>query len=541
MMSNSLPCHCEESASGGRQSNLKKKDCFAKNARNDTALYLFRSLFVISLMIFLASCTTVDLSDLTDDDLKASEDQNASSNAPDEETIKKFHEAVIQQRRDNGYYTDVKKQSLGSLQGQLSIDEAYKETKKIPSPNTKPPERKALYENQKVMTDREIVRSLLNDDVRNKKIDLDFEEIKLGDIFMTLGKASGINIVLDPAFKALTTDIHLKQVSIEEAIILMANSFNLGLKIVEDSLFVTAKDKLKEENLVSKVIKLRNIKAKDAKVMIENLAENVSVGEDINTLIVRADPDQMVKIDRLIEIIDLPQPQVILEAKIIEINKDALRDLGVDWSDQIVLSYQEGQRDTKIPSNANPVSSLYHVGRFERTPLQFSTIIKILEQQNKAKLLATPRISTINEKEAEIFVGDRVPYTVTTISGGVATTDVRFVEPGIRLRITPSIIEDNFVVIKVEPEVSFIFAFRGEHNDIPQVRTREATAYLRVRNQDTVVLGGILSQEDKQNLAKVPFLGDVPIIGNIFTYEKRTVTDTELIITITPTIIHGEI
>ena len=164
----------------------------------------------------------------------------------------------------------------------------------------------------------------------------------------------------------------------------------------------------------------------------------------------------------------------------------------------------------------------------------------MLENQNKAKILSNPRVTTLNDKEAEIFVGDRIPYTITNVTGGVATTDVRWVEPGIRLKITPSIIENDFVVLKVEPEVSFIFTYRGPNDEFPHVRTREAVAYVRVKNNQPFVLGGLLSQEDKQNLYKVPFFGDVPLIGNLFSYEKHTIVDTELVITVTPTIVHGE-
>jgi general secretion pathway protein D len=168
-------------------------------------------------------------------------------------------------------------------------------------------------------------------------------------------------------------------------------------------------------------------------------------------------------------------------------------------------------------------------------------LIKILENQNKAKVLSNPRVTTLNNKEAEIFVGDRVPYTVTSITGGVATSDVRFEEPGIRLTITPSIIEKDFVVIKVEPEVSYIFSFRGPNDQYPWVKKRHATAYVRVKNNQPFVLGGLLNEEDKSNLFKVPLLGNIPLIGNLFTYRKQTILDTELIITITPKIVYENI
>ncbi|HDN85233.1 MAG TPA: type II and III secretion system protein, partial [Candidatus Aerophobetes bacterium] len=168
-------------------------------------------------------------------------------------------------------------------------------------------------------------------------------------------------------------------------------------------------------------------------------------------------------------------------------------------------------------------------------------IIKMLENENKAKVLSSPRVTTLNNKEAEIFVGDKVPYTVTLVSGGTTTTEVRFIEAGVRLKITPSIIEKDFVVIKIEPEVSYIYTWRGPQDQYPWVKTRQATAYVRVKNGQPFVLGGLLNKEDKKNLYKVPLIGDIPWLGNLFKYEKHTVYDSELIITVTPTIVSGEI
>jgi len=97
------------------------------------------------------------------------------------------------------------------------------------------------------------------------------------------------------------------------------------------------------------------------------------------------------------------------------------------------------------------------------------------------------------------------------------------------------------VVIKVQPEVSFIFAFRGPNNEFPQIKTREATAYVRIKNNEPFILGGLLSQEDKKSLYKVPLLGNIPWLGNLFSYQSTTSSDVELIICVTPTIVYGNL
>ena len=438
--------------------------------------------------------------------------------------------------------SDIREQRIEDILGNLLIDESFIEAKKIKIPEGQPRMKEEGDElASQIETPEAIIQGIINEEFADEKIDLNFDDTSLGDILMTMGEIARLNVVLDPVLKANKLDLHLKDVSIAEALLLIANSYDLGFKRVGDSLYITKRDKLRGENVASKVIKLKNINVEEAKDLIEDMVDTVNYSGEINSLIVMGQPEEIVKVEKIIKQIDIQQPQVVLEAKIVEMNKDALKDLGVDWSDSITLSYQENGRPVDFDNiESSPEGSIYKIKALSRNPIQFDTVIKMLENQNKAKILSNPRVTTLNDKEAEIFVGDRIPYTITNVTGGVATTDVRWVEPGIRLKITPSIIENDFVVLKVEPEVSFIFTYRGPNDEFPHVRTREAVAYVRVKNNQPFVLGGLLSQEDKQNLYKVPFFGDVPLIGNLFSYEKHTIVDTELVITVTPTIVHGE-
>jgi type II secretory pathway component GspD/PulD (secretin) len=431
-------------------------------------------------------------------------------------------------------------ESAAAISENLDIDRMMIEAKKTDFDSKKANAviiKEDLPAKEEVQTDAKIIEGLMKADIQAVKMDLDFANVPMKDVFMTIGKASDINIMLDPDVKMLMADIHLNQVSLKEGMLLLAKAHGLTFNRVEDSLYVTTKEKIKHLSTESRVIKLRNIKAAQAKLMVADFIKTVNVSEDINSLIVIGQPDEILKVENVIKAIDRPQPQVILEARIIEVNKDALKEMGVDWSDQLSMSYQETGRALKIPGAATSGDNILKIGSVVRTPLAFTTIIKCLENQNKAKVLSNPRVTTMNDREAEIFVGDRIPYTVTTVSGGVATTDVRFEEPGIRLKITPSFIDGEFVVIKVEPEVSFIYSFTGPDSQYPWIKKRQATAYVRVRNNEPFVLGGLLNEEDKKNLYKVPLLGNIPLLGNLFSYEKHTVTDTELIITITPTVV----
>jgi len=416
------------------------------------------------------------------------------------------------------------------------LEEAHRLSSEIPSqeaPSTLPLA-------TRVITPEEVAKDLLSPQKRESKMNLEFEKANLEDVLRTIGEAGEFNIVLDPALKGKKVDIHLRNVSIEEALNLLYRAYDLGSYQIGSCLFVSTREKIRAGALITKIVKLENISVEEAKGLIKKLVEIINLSKETNTLVIVGVPEDVAKAEKILREVDIPQRQVILEAKIVEVDKEALRELGIDWSDSITATFQESKRPVELASPEVAVGSPFKIYRVARSALQFETILKMLENENKAKVLSTPRITTLNNKEAEIFIGDQIPYTVTTVTGGVVTTEVRFVEPGIRLKITPSIIEQDFVVIKVEPEVSSIYGWRGPNEEYPWVKTREATAYVRVKNGQPFVLGGLLTKEDRKNIYKIPFLGDLPFLGALFKYEKHSVGDSELIITVVPTIVSGE-
>ena len=440
---------------------------------------------------------------------------------------------------DDRFEEELRKQSNESIVAAQSISQEYKKAKaiklKVGTPNSTY-EAPIAYETQD-----EVIKSVISDEVLRKKVDLDFDETALGDIIQTISKIAEVNIVLDPTLKMNKFDLHLTSVSIQEALLLIGDSFKVGYKRVGDSLYATLREELLQQSQTSRVFQLKNINVAQAKELLGDMAQKIQSSQDLNSLIAVGQPEEIEKMEKAINRLDRPQPQVVLEAKIIEITRDGLKDLGVDWSDQISTGFQESGRPLSFSNVENSPDNAIKLYSLARNPVQFTAALQMLENQNKAKILSSPSVSTLNGKESQIFVGDRIPYTTTNVTGGVATTDVRWVEPGIRLTITPSIIGEDFVVIKVQPEVSFIFAFRGPNNEFPHIKTREATAYVRIKNNEPFVLGGLLGQEDKKNLYKVPLLGNIPWIGNLFSHEKTTTSDVELIITITPTIVYGNL
>jgi len=384
----------------------------------------------------------------------------------------------------------------------------------------------------------QILDSVISPANREKTMDLQFEEANLESITHTIGEVAGINIVLDPALKTKTLALHLKKVKIREALSIMAESFDLAFKKIGNSLYITTKERVRGDNVTAQLINLRYIKSNDVKDMAHNLVNSINVSREGNSIMVVGTPDEINKVMAMVKKMDVPQPQVILEAKIIEINKNAMKNLGMNWSSSISTNFQETGRPVNFDNVQNSVGSALKIYSMARSPIQFNATLEMLENDNLAKTLSNPRVITMNNKEAEIFVGDKIPYTVSSISGGVTSYSVEFVEPGIRLKITPSIIDKDFVVVKIEPEVSYIYSFIGPQNQYPWVKTRNATAYVRIQNNHPFVLGGLLDKEDQKNLYKVPILGNLPLVGNLFSYQKHTATDSELIIVVVPVIVN---
>lgn len=369
------------------------------------------------------------------------------------------------------------------------------------------------------------------------RVSLDFVNSDINHVLKVLCEESGLSMVTDSTIKGLIT-LHLKDVPIKEALDLILTANGLDYQEIGNSILIAPSEKINKE--VSEVFKLNHIEAGAAKGMLEGVIESskIQINEKINSIIITDLPKKVEQAREIIKNVDKPLPQVLLNAKIIELGEEAARELGFAWSESIGTTLIEQNRPLYFnEADALHLPASHRFYRVTRPALQLDLALRALETQDKAKILSNPRIVTLNGKEAEIFVGDRIPYTITTVTGGVAQTEVRFTEPGIRLKITPTVIEDDFIVAKIEPSVSYIYSWRGPNDEYPWLKTREATAELRIYDGETVILGGLLSEEDKKSITKVPILSSIPIFGELFKSRKTSSTKTELIITVTPTIL----
>jgi type II secretory pathway component GspD/PulD (secretin) len=263
------------------------------------------------------------------------------------------------------------------------------------------------------------------------------------------------------------------------------------------------------------------------------------VDERTNSLVITASPLLLEKIDALILNWDKQIPQVLIEAKIMQVTLDKSRFLGVDWQ------YQNPQKHTMslgvvnlpLPTGATSLDA-FKIGVLSAD--DYAVTLKALESTHDVDLVSSPRIITLDNMEAKILIGSSEPYEIFhyDAEGHVTGKEIKFVEVGIKLTVTPKISKDGFIMMNIRPEVSSPRI--GTATTSLAVDTTEANASMIVKDGQTLVMGGLIKDNKEKHVAKIPFLGDIPFIKWAFRNTYDVVNKKEIIIFITPKIISPE-
>ena len=274
---------------------------------------------------------------------------------------------------------------------------------------------------------------------------------------------------------------------------------------------------------------------------------SVTADKSSNSLVIMASNADYTNLVQVIKKLDRRSRQVFVKAIIAEVSLDKTRELGVQsgaiggaalnkyltvaglYDPQNTLSMLGGALDalSNVVSPAN-ISSRH---------INVTAVIKALETNDLIKVLSTPNILTSDNKEAEINVGENVPFRgATTISNGMSTTSVDRKDVGIKLKITPQISEGDYIRLKIEQEVSAVKSDRGDAVDLVTT-TRSAKTDIVIKDRETIVIGGLIQDSDEEVVTSVPFLGRIPLLGWLFKTKTKAHKKTNLLILLTPSII----
>jgi len=389
------------------------------------------------------------------------------------------------------------------------------------------------------------------------------EDAYLPGILAVLAKESGYNIVTDPSVNTQDKiSIHLDEVPIEEAINLVVRAVGLGYEIVGNSFLIADPKKLdKEVGITPHIIELKYADAMEVKELLSDLSKQIQVDVSGNKLLINTSPRKIAEIKEVIKEIDVPAIQVLLETRLIEVAMDIDEKLGIDWSKLAKYTSILGENAEALSEGAGsvvpdpgtigtlPVTAPFNrlnednliPGKFSRQMTAFNVTLDFLLKNNKADILADSKLVTLNGREATIKMVDIVPYILS--SGGVGgQVQVQREEVGIKLSVLPSVNTDGDITVKVEPEVASIFEFIGPDKNIPRVKSRSSSTTIRVRDGESIIIGGLISKDRKNTVYKFPLLYKIPWLGKkFFTSTDLVDRKTDLIIQITPSVLKDNI
>jgi general secretion pathway protein D len=259
-----------------------------------------------------------------------------------------------------------------------------------------------------------------------------------------------------------------------------------------------------------------------------------------NSLIITGTPESAALIRQLIEQLDEAPPQVLIEAIVAEVSLDAEHKLGFEWSwaEHPALGNNglTGTLATSFGLAAEGATGL----TYAIAGTSFSSLLHALATNDSVSILSTPRIFTSNNRQAVINISTATPYVNSVLTGEVTQTfSVQYLDVGVILQVTPQIAPDGTVTMQVVQQANELLGFRNLGNNLtaPMVATRSAQATIRVSDGQTVILGGIISNNVTRNEDKVPLLGDLPLVGGLFRHSTVSKTRSELLVFLTPKVV----
>lgn len=357
---------------------------------------------------------------------------------------------------------------------------------------------------------------------------IDFEDASVINVVQTLAKSAGFDLVLSGDQTIAQTKkatIHLKDVTIEEAIeyILRTNGFNYerkGKVLLVSSLpqdLIQTAYKAEVE-----VIALKYLSAAKAADLLAKVIPTAAfqVGGRANSLVIRGRDSDISDAKELLASIDKLAPQILIESKVMEISQSDSKKLGVSYGNGTYKFITS--KDTKKTSPAENLMST----------------LNALITDGRANVIASPRIATLDNQEALINIGSRIPYAVPVTSGTTTQWTVDYIDAGVKLKITPQLGQEGDITTFIQPEVSSISEWRTTAaGDFPVISTRNASATVRVKDGETIVIGGLLSETERENTTRVPVLGYLPGLGLLFQNKSTEKEKTEIVFLITPHVI----
>ena len=399
------------------------------------------------------------------------------------------------------------------------------------------------------------------------KITLEVENADLAQVLKEISRQVDTNIITysEPAGKV---SAKCSELSLDEALSYLLKGTDYTYKH-ENNIYIIG-DKKNNSLVTSKLIRLKHIKSEGILDLFpDSLRKNstIQIIKEQNALMVLGTNDIISELQNYLDQIDYPTPQILIEALVVDYNTSNIRDIGVMFGstnsipDSLGWS-NTGQLDLGINNNGlfttqlngaylngplNDIGNWLGVGNLGVLPSDFYVKIQALENQGKANIRSRPQIATLNGHPASISIGTTQYYILKTVTPVNSTSSIvtqeseRFeqVEANVKLSIVPWVSASGDVTVEITPEFKTPVGTLSS-NVPPTINTRVLDSTVRLKDGETIILGGLISENETSKVSKIPFLGDLPFIGKLFRTSSKSKVKTELMIYITPHVFYGD-
>jgi type II secretory pathway component GspD/PulD (secretin) len=384
-------------------------------------------------------------------------------------------------------------------------------------------------------------------DFKSNLISMSLNETNITELFEMLSKENKVNILLAKGVEGAIS-VNLYDITVEEAIYAIAEAGGYAVERIKNGYLISLRDTagktiangLKEV----RTYKIQYSDAKNVSTILKNYLSRygrIDLLEDRKILIVEDMPEFVAHIDRLLGQLDQEPAQILIEAQIFTITLDDTQKFGLDWTKTFNAAGGSGNvgvenlgkqaLDLAIGSTAGPPGLFFNY--FNKN---IEVQLNLLSQKGKVRALSTPKLLALEHQEAQVIIGDRTGYKVTTTINQVTTESIQFLESGVILNVTPYIDRFGRIMMDIHPEVSKATVKDG----IPSLNTSEVNTRLLVEDGQTVFIGGLMKNDMSNNHQGVPILEDIPILGYLFAKEDESSINTETIVLIKPQIIRPQ-
>ena len=318
--------------------------------------------------------------------------------------------------------------------------------------------------------------------------------------------------------------VMLKYADVSEVVGLLTE----GITVKPNNVFIRREPGFGSPGTTSATYTAQSQAAPDDKPLGQSVDSSLAIDRRLNAMWIKGSPDRIARVKRQISLIDVPVDSVILETQFVELTETGARNVGIDYTNA------NGQTAVGTVQAGQFIPFGFGTNRLDSAALQAALYAQV--QSGEGRIVSNPRIAAQSGSTAKIITGDALPIlTAITLSGvnGVSQ-QVQYVNVGVTLQIAPRVSPDGFVTSQIYGVVSSVTGFSQGY---PTISQREAETSASVRDGETFVIGGLTQENEINSEFKVPILGDIPLIGELFSLEKSTTAKTELYIVITPHIV----